>query len=276
MKLNAKKIFVGDNTTIASDAELSAINAEADEIYIGNNVVIDPRVRIRTKRVYIGDYTVIRADAIGFGHGDLIVGCNSWVASDVQMNATNDLVIGHGATLSYNCSIWTHFSGGDTLVGCRFDYSKTAKIGSDVWIGVGATIAPVNIGDKALILANAAITHDVPENTIWGGVPAKDLTEKLGGKPYVQRTKEAIKADFSDRLRSFYQKHPKFSDHVIQTGFSNEEYAGIGTFFNLAERTYIPTGALSEIAFMRFLLPQAKFIDVNWANKAPDWVKGRI
>ncbi len=276
MKLNAKHVFVGDNTTIAKDAEISAINGPADEIYIGNNVVIDSRVRIRTKRIYIGDFTTLRADAISFGYNDLIVGCNSWIASDVQLNATNSLTIGHGATLSYNCSIWTHFSGGDTLVGCRFDYNKSARIGRDVWIGVGATIAPVNIGDCALILANAAITHDIPANTIWGGVPAFDLTEKLGGAPYSERLYEDILDDFNLRLEKFYTKYPQYKDYHIEAGKNDSAYNGKGTYFNLINRTYIQTGNLPEIAFLRYLLPQAKFIEKNWEKNVPDWVKGRL
>jgi acetyltransferase-like isoleucine patch superfamily enzyme len=43
-----------------------------------------------------------------------------------------------------------------------------------VWIGANATICPgVNIGDGAVIAAGAVVTENVPENTVYGGVPAK-------------------------------------------------------------------------------------------------------
>lgn len=47
-------------------------------------------------------------------------------------------------------------------------------IGSNVWIGAAATILPgVHIGDGAIIAAGAVVSHDVPERTIAGGVPAR-------------------------------------------------------------------------------------------------------
>lgn len=49
-------------------------------------------------------------------------------------------------------------------------------IGKNVWIGANATILPgVTIGDNAIVAAGAVVTKDIQENTIVGGVPAKEL-----------------------------------------------------------------------------------------------------
>lgn len=51
---------------------------------------------------------------------------------------------------------------------------KRVKIGNRVWIGAHATICPgVTVGDNAVIGAGAVVTHDVPENAVVAGVPAK-------------------------------------------------------------------------------------------------------
>ena len=53
-------------------------------------------------------------------------------------------------------------------------YPKPIKIGNNVWIGSNATILQgVTISDGAIIGANAVVVHDVPENTVVAGVPAK-------------------------------------------------------------------------------------------------------
>lgn len=47
-------------------------------------------------------------------------------------------------------------------------------IGKNVWVGANATICKgVSIGDGAVIAAGAVVTTDVPQNTVYGGVPAK-------------------------------------------------------------------------------------------------------
>ena len=56
--------------------------------------------------------------------------------------------------------------------------SKPVKIGNDVWIGGNATILPgVTIGSNVVVAAGAVVTHDVPDNVIVGGVPAKVIRE---------------------------------------------------------------------------------------------------
>jgi acetyltransferase-like isoleucine patch superfamily enzyme len=48
------------------------------------------------------------------------------------------------------------------------------SIGENVWIGRGCIILPgVTIENGAIIAANSVVNKDVPENAIFGGVPAK-------------------------------------------------------------------------------------------------------
>ena len=51
---------------------------------------------------------------------------------------------------------------------------KSVKIKRNAWIGAGAVICPgVTIGENSVIAAGSVVTKDVPDNSVYGGVPAK-------------------------------------------------------------------------------------------------------
>jgi acetyltransferase-like isoleucine patch superfamily enzyme len=51
---------------------------------------------------------------------------------------------------------------------------KRIKIKRNAWIGAGVTICPeVTIGENSVIGAGSVVTKDVPNNTVYAGVPAK-------------------------------------------------------------------------------------------------------
>lgn len=53
-------------------------------------------------------------------------------------------------------------------------------VGNDVWIGQNVTILPgVQVGDGAIIAANAVVTRDVPAYHIAGGNPAKVIKKRF-------------------------------------------------------------------------------------------------
>lgn len=51
---------------------------------------------------------------------------------------------------------------------------KSVKVKRNAWIGAGAIICPgVTIGENSVIGAGSVVTKDVPDNCVYGGVPAK-------------------------------------------------------------------------------------------------------
>lgn len=49
-------------------------------------------------------------------------------------------------------------------------------IGNNVHIGANAIIMPgVTIGENSIVGCGAVVTHNVPPNTVWGGVPAHQI-----------------------------------------------------------------------------------------------------
>jgi acetyltransferase-like isoleucine patch superfamily enzyme len=66
--------------------------------------------------------------------------------------------------------------GPDTIPGRRRLHTAPVKIGHRVWIGENACILPgVEIGDGAIIGANAVVTKSVPSGAVVGGIPATVL-----------------------------------------------------------------------------------------------------
>lgn len=51
---------------------------------------------------------------------------------------------------------------------------KGIKIKRNAWLGAGVTVCPgVTIGENSVIGAGSVVTKDVPNNTVYAGVPAK-------------------------------------------------------------------------------------------------------
>lgn len=50
------------------------------------------------------------------------------------------------------------------------------KVGKNVMIGAGAVLlGNICVGDNAVIVANAVVVKDVPENKIVVGIPGKEI-----------------------------------------------------------------------------------------------------
>jgi len=67
------------------------------------------------------------------------------------------------------------------------DYGNSfgpVEIGDYVFIGPRAIILPnIKIGKGAVVAAGAIVTKDIPEKEIWGGVPAKKISDRKIDKP---------------------------------------------------------------------------------------------
>ena len=58
-------------------------------------------------------------------------------------------------------------------------YSKDIFIGDGAWIGAYSIILPgVRVGNGSIIGAHSIVNKNVPDNEIWGGIPAKKLKNR--------------------------------------------------------------------------------------------------
>ena len=104
---------------------------------------------------------------------NIVVGKNVFINTCCKFQDQGGIVIGNGVLIGHNVTLAT--LNHDERPEYRQNiYPKPIKIGDNVWIGSNATILQgVTIGNGAIIGANAVVTHDVPENTVVAGVPAK-------------------------------------------------------------------------------------------------------
>ena len=116
------------------------------------------------------------------------IGDNSRIIAPFYCDDGKNIHIGNNSYINYNAtapnvSIYTIYHPlGYKLRNQRIDYTKEVTIKDNCWICGNVTILPgVTIGSGSVIGANSLVTHDIPDNSLAYGSPAKvvkDLTEE--------------------------------------------------------------------------------------------------
>lgn len=118
-----------------------------------------------------------------YGNGSLVLGPGSYIGELSTIQAFNGcrVEVGKGCQISHNVRIYTQSSVADQDFSVRPLLSKLGNVvvRDHCWIGANVFINPgVTIGPNAVVGANSVVTQDVPENEIWGGVPARLIRRK--------------------------------------------------------------------------------------------------
>ena len=120
----------------------------------------------------------------------LVIGNNVNVSDWVHIGALDRVQIGDGCLLGSKVIITDHSHGmvddiAASMPPVRPDARPLRSKGpvvlqSNVWLGDAvAVLSGVTIGSGAIIGANSVVTHDIPSNTVWAGVPAIQIWPKF-------------------------------------------------------------------------------------------------
>ena len=138
-----KGVYIGENCEIKSFSHIEGAK-------VGNSAIIGPYARLREgadigNEARIGNFVEVKKSQIGEGSK---VNHLSYVG-DAEIGASTNIGAG--------------------TITCNYDgfHKYTTKIGSNTFIGSNvALVAPVEVGDGAIVGAGSTITKAVPEDSI--------------------------------------------------------------------------------------------------------------
>lgn len=138
------------------------VTVNATDVKAGKNLSIYPGAYFwGDGPIEIGDNVDIGKDTILYAHkgGGVKIGSNVAIAAQCYIIDSN-----HGTAVN------------DLIRNQPMDVSPIT-IEDDVWIAAGVKVLKgVTLHKGCVCAAGAVITQDVPENEIWGGVPAKRIS----------------------------------------------------------------------------------------------------
>ena len=256
--VRGKNVSIGENTSIA-----------ARNLYLGDGVYIGPGVTIESQDLYIGDYTRINRNAFISGTDWCYIGANCWIGHFSIIDSIGTTYIGNNVGIGAHSQLWSHIKFGDTLKGCRFESKRPLRIGDDVWFVGHCIVSPIRAEDMSMALVGSVLTGDMKSNHVYAGVPASDISERLGSQ-FETTSVETRKEMMAEHLEEFYSQHPSFRGSIELVEAIDDSDA---IQFDIVDMKYSKTLKKAEVAFMRFLLPtRAKFIPVP----ERDWVYKRF
>lgn len=252
----AKDITLGQNCHI--DSDIGTKTKPLDRVVIGDNVYIGSDCVINVPSLQIGDYTKIHRQTLVYGRNPLMIGHNCWVGEGSVIDAEGQTYIGNNAGIGAHSQLWSHVRHGDLMMGCTLYGFNKLTIEDDVWFVGHCVVSPIHAAPFSIALVGSIVTKDMEANTVYAGVPAKKLREPA----YNETTIDYRMYMMLTRLHHFSGKDPvdgEFGELEVVETFPEVPESGV-SYFNVANREYIKTGSSIEQAFMKYLLPEIKFV----------------
>ena len=241
--IQADNLKIGKNVFISDSAIIRGVNGNAKKINIGDNTFSGDNVQIIIDEFEIGDYCKIHHHTNIHGYKPLKVGHNAWIGQGTIIDSIGGVYIGNNCGIGAYSQLWSHIRYGDPLEGCNYESENELKIGNDVWFVGHCIVSPIVALDKSMALVGSVITKNMDYNSIYGGSPAINLTNKI--KPQFRKLTLDEKWGI---MRSFkLPKNVKLIDN--DSDIKNNEVS----YFNIDKRMYTKRNTDEEVLFMKEL-----------------------
>jgi acetyltransferase-like isoleucine patch superfamily enzyme len=141
------------------------------KVKIGSNCILESGVSFK----YDGIWSESRS---------IIIGDDCFIGFGCEFNIRKSINIGKDCLIASGCKFIDHEHGFENInIPMRTQNSgKEApiEIKENVWLGVNVVVLKgVKIHKGAIVAAGAVVTKSIPENEIWGGVPARKMSSRV-------------------------------------------------------------------------------------------------
>ena len=181
--------YIGNNVVIGEDCKIGNGTVISDravivqKCIIGNNCLIEPGVTIGADGfAYERDKETLKLER--FPHiGGVRIGDNVEICanSSIARGSISDTIIGDGTKLDALVHVAHNvIIGRDCELTAGTIIGGSTTVGDTSWMGLNCTLKnKIKIGNKVIVGAGACVIHDVPNEDIVAGVPAKSIKHKV-------------------------------------------------------------------------------------------------
>jgi len=255
--INADEIDVGKGVVIEDGVLITGEGLPARRVVLGDFCYIGRETRIIVPEFRLGDYSKLHAFSFVHGQKPMQIGSNCWIGGNVVLDSLGGLDIDDNVGIGAHSQVWTHVQFGDVVEGCRFYSKKYMYIAKDAWFVGHCIVSPVRVGEKSMAMVGSVVTKDMLPNHIYAGVPAEDVTNKLGFQ-FEERSVEQKAAKLQTLIDAFVRDHPEHKEQLVVIRSPDERREGI-CCFDVSRRTYTKTYSQAEVAFLKAHVPLVKF-----------------